>query len=384
MRVAIAIAASFVWKASVISAAEGMQEATSTHSRAKVAVAEWTGSTGSTAARVIRETLADSGDFDLANSEETGAYLVLGSSSGGRIKGELRNPQGKMLFTENYDHLDLRVNAHAFADEIISAVFGRPGISSTQIAFVAATSGRKEIYMCGADGTDVRRITNDESLAVSPSLRCDAVYLAFTSYVTGYPDVYLIDLRSGGRRRVITAPGTNSGAAFSPDGERLAMTMSFAGNPELYVTNPGGHGGRRLSTTDYIEASPSWSPDGKRLVYTSTASGRPQLFIVSEAGGEAKQVPTGFAYCTEPSWSPDANRIAYNIRQGSTISVAIHNLASGKSYILAQGEDPCWGADGRHLVYSKGEYLVVRNVDSGIERRIATNLGQVSEPTWSR
>jgi TolB protein len=381
---ALAMAALPVMGEEPASAAAAAREISSASwGKARVRLGEWTGSTGATARDILVKDLETAGDYEFTS--DPGVPVINGESSGGRLHGELLGADGKLLFAENYDSLDLKTNVHTFADEVASAIFGKPGVATTQIAFVSDVSGRKEIYLCDSDGTNVRQVTHDAALCVSPSLRSDAVLLAFTSYVTGYPDLYLIDLRSGNRRRVINAPGTNSGAAFSPEGERLAMTMSFAGNPEIYVTNPGGNGGRRLTRNDFIDSSPAWSPDGKRIVYCSNATGKPQLCIMDAEGSDApERLETGYGYCTEPSWSPDAVRIAFTVRTGTTLSVAVFNLATGKSHLLGEGEDPCWGADGRHLVYSSGDALVIRNVNAGIQRRILTNFGRVTEPSWSR
>jgi len=52
--------------------------------------------------------------------------------------------------------------------------------------------------------------------------------------------------------------------------------------------------------------------------------------------------------------------------------------------VLSAGEDPCWGTDSQHVVYSTGQALVVENVDSGEKRTVVSGLGKVTEPSWSR
>lgn len=351
------------------------------NTKARILIEDFTGSTGQTTQDAVTDSLERTGDFLFGPGASS--FVISAICSGGRIQGSVKDPAGKLLFSANYDNLNLRINAHQFADEIVSAIFGRTGVATTQIAFVSDASGHREIYMCDADGADIRQITSDKSACVSPSLRNDALFLAFTSYVSGYPDLYLIDLGTGTRRRIANAPGTNSGAAFSPDGERLAMTMSFSGNPELYVTNEGGLGGRRLTNTPWAESSPAWAPDGTRLVFAANPTGKPQLYVQPLAGGKPLLLQTGSAHCTEPSWSPDGYRIAFTVRQGRRLMVAILNTTTGSTRILTEGMDPCWGADGRHLVYAQNEYLIVHNVDSGAKRIIVSHMGRLSEPSWS-
>lgn len=351
--------------------------------RARVVLEEFTGSLGSTVSAGLRSALEQTDDFLFEAGPD--AFVVRGEANGGKVVGSLLNAAGKVLFTDTYDNLNLRLNTLQFADEIQSVIFGQPGIGMTQIAFVSDATGNKEIYLCDADGSNIRQITHDNSICGSPSLRNDAVFLAFTSYVSGYPDIYMIDLRNGNRRRIVNAPGTNGGAAFSPDGERLAMTMSFTGNTELYVTNPGGLGGRRLTKDNYAQASPSWSPDGKRMVYSASPNGKPQLYIMSSAGGQATLLPTGYQYSTEPNWSPTGTHIASTIRMSGKLSVAITDVGAVTTRILSEGSDPCWGADGRHLIYiQNNNALVMQHSITNAKRVLISNMGQISQPSWSR
>lgn len=350
----------------------------------KLEMLPFEGSLGETALGKVRERLLETGEFVLVEPGEEHRYTISGTASGGRIQGSVRTAAGKVLFTETYDHLTLRLNVLQFCDEIQGAILGRPGVGMTQIAFVSDAPGHREIFLCDADGSNVRQVTRDHSLCVSPALRNDASLLAFTSYVSGYPDIYMVDLRSNARRRIVNAPGTNSGAAFSPDGQRLAMTMSFAGNPELYVTNPGGFGGRRLTSTPWVEASPSWSPDGKKLLFTANPQGKPQLFIMPSTGGDPTPILTGYQYTTEPNWSPDGEKIAATVRVNDRLSIIITDLTSGRTHLLAEGEDPCWGADARQIVYVHEGALILHHVERDTRRTILSNLGHLAQPSWSR
>jgi TolB protein len=218
---------------------------------------------------------------------------------------------------------------------------------------------------------------------VAPALAPDGRKLAYTGYQSGYADIYLIDLGSGARNRIVKFPGTNSGAAFSPDGGQIACTLSKDGNPELYVVGAGGGGGRRLTRTRGVESSPTWSPDGSQIIYSSDERGGPQLFKIGAGGGSGQLISTGYDYCTEPSWSPDGRKVAFTARTGG-FSIAVKDLQSGATNLVASGEDPAWGADSRHLIFSTGSSIVLFDTQTGRSVPIVTGLGKVSEPTWSR
>jgi TolB protein len=339
------------------------------------------GAEGKTVGAVLQNDLSLSGAFTLGQSA-LASYLVSGTAASGSLQGLVKDRSGGTVLSKSYSGSP-RAVAHAFADDIVETLTGHPGIAKSKIAFVGTHTGRKEIYTADYDGANVRQLTSDGVISVAPALSADGGKLAYTGYQSGYADIYLIDLASGHRERIVKFPGTNSGAAFSPDGGRIACSISKDGNPELYVVGANGSGAHRLTRTRGVESSPSWSPDGREIVYSSDESGSPRLFRISAGGGSGAPVSTGFGFCTEPSWSPDGGKIAFTVRQGG-FSIAVVDAGGGTGRILASGEDPAWGADSRHLIYSSGSAIMLLDTRSGRSVPVVTGLGKVSEPTWSR
>ncbi|MFV1994548.1 MAG: DPP IV N-terminal domain-containing protein, partial [Verrucomicrobiales bacterium] len=343
-----------------------------------------TGDSGPPATSVLERDLGRSGCFSPGSGKT--AWLVAGSSTSGRIEGILSSPAGQEILRRSYRESNPARNAHRFADDIVEAITGKPGISSSQIVFVSNKTGSKELYHCDYDGGNLRMLTRDGSLSVSPAIDPAAKRVAYTSYRSGYPDVYLIELSSGRRSRIINAPGTNSGSAFSPDGSRIALSMSFSGNPEIYVTNTRGSGARRLTRSRGVAASPCWTPDGSRVVYVSDETGGPQLYEISASGGSPRRISAGYGYCTSPSVSPDGSKLAFNARIGGSMAVVLRDMRGGKSTVLTSGasaENPRWGADSRHLLYTKNGNLYLHNIESGAVHTVVSGMGRISEPSWS-
>ncbi|MEM9482033.1 MAG: hypothetical protein AAGA58_20465 [Verrucomicrobiota bacterium] len=339
------------------------------------------GKFGNQATETLRSDLAASELVSIVSSPR-GAFVASGQIDGTSLSAKVLDPGGGTLLQKTYSDSSLKENAHAFARDIIGALGGDQPASGT-IAFVSTRTGRKEIYTCNADGSNVRQITRDNGLNVSPGISPDGSQIAHTGYNSGYADIYLINTNSGARRKIIDSPGTNSGAAIAPDGSRLALTMSFVGNPEIFVTSTRGGRAKRLTNTPGIETSPSWSPDGSKIVYSSDSGGRPQLYTISSRGGSPRAIRTGYGYCVEPSWSPDGKKIAFCVRQGGTMRIAVHDLSSGKTSVLGSGEDPTWSPDSNYLAFTRSGTLIVRNQQSGKESTILRH-GKISEPSWSR
>lgn len=339
------------------------------------------GGEGAAVTKVLQNDLTLAGAFNLG-APGTASYLISGTASGGGLQGVVKDRNGGTVLSKNYSG-SARAAAHAFTDDIVETLTGHPGIAKSKIAFVGTATGRKEIYLADYDGANVRQLTHDGTISVAPAINATGTKLAYTGYQSGYADIYLIDLLSGARNRIVKFPGTNSGAAFAPDGGRIACSVSKDGNPELYVVGTSGSGAKRLTRTRGVESSPSWSPDGGEIVYSSDENGSPRLFRIPSGGGTPTPVGTGFGFCTEPSWSPDGKKIAFTVRQGG-FSIAVTTLGSGSARVLASGEDPAFGADSRHLVFSNGSSIILLDTQNGRKFPIISGLGKVSEPTWSR
>jgi TolB protein len=93
----------------------------------------------------------------------------------------------------------------------------------------------KEIFVMDYDGYNVRRLTHNNSINVSPSWSPDGGKLLFTSYVSGNPDLYLAGLDGGEVMRLSGWPGLNLGGRWSGAADRIALTLTKDGNPEIYT-----------------------------------------------------------------------------------------------------------------------------------------------------
>ncbi len=345
-----------------------------------LAVSPLTGGEGAAATKIVQNDLALSGYFKFGGADSS--FTVRGTASGGSLQGQVVDHSGGTVLSKSYSG-STRDNSHQFANDIVETLTGHKGIAGTKVAFIATRSGKKEVYAADCDGSNVRQLTHDGTISVHPSLSPDGRRIAYTGYQSGYADVYVIDLASGSRNRIVNFPGTNSGATFSPNGGQLALTISKDGNPELYTVSASGGGARRLTRTRGVESGPTWSPDGDEIIYSSDQGGSPQLYRISAGGGTGRQIPTGRGYCTEPNWSPDGKKVAFNVRSGGEFQIAVLDLAGGATRTLATGQDPVWGADSRHLIFTEGGALYMLDTVSSRKNKIIDGLGKITEPTWS-
>ena len=288
----------------------------------------------------------------------------------------------------------LRKTIHRFADEVVMQLTGKRGISQTQIAFLMQESAGKEIYLIDFDGHNLRQVTHDDTVNLSPAWSPDAKWIMYTSYAAHNPDLIMIDTSGQQRQTIHRLPGLNAAPAWSPDMQSIALVLSRDQNSEVYILNKDRQL-ERLTRHFNIDTSPTWSPDGKKIAFTSDRSGTgaPQIYIMDSVKGDRSQVTRisfGSGYNDNPAWSPNGDKIAYTSREGRKFQIRIYDLNTHKSQLLTSGfgssEQPSWSPDGRFIIYRKRENdrynLFIQKLGSG-EARQLTFSGKGHSPAWS-
>ncbi len=234
---------------------------------------------------------------------------------------------------------------------------GLRGFFTSRLVFIGERTGHPEIYTSDLFFGDVRQITHDRAIAMTPRWSPDGEKVIYTSFFrSGFPDIFQIDLASYQRTTFVSFKGTNSGAHFSPDGRQVAMVLSGEGEPEIYTCNAEGRGVTRKTHSDLTKASPCWSPDGSRLIFAMEPG--PQLYVMSAAGGPPRRVTFDTSkFCAEPDWNRvDPNKVAFTMKNGPSYQIGVLDLSTSKGTQVSKapfdGIEPSWLPDGRHVVYT--------------------------------
>jgi len=306
--------------------------------------------------RVLRADLLRSGWFE----EQTAARLV--------VLGRVQQTEGLRAEIQAIQVADkrrvlsrafsgapvaTRALAHRVSDALVLAVSGKSGMASARLAIVGNQSGYKELYVCDADGANLRQVTQDRSIVVAPAWMPDGKNILYTSYKQGYPNIY----RTGQREAVSKFGGLNASAAVSPDGRKMAVILSKDGNPELYIRDVRTGSLQRVSSTRRAnEASPCWSPDGSQIAYVSDSAGRPHIYVLALKGGSPKRLSRTGSENVAPDWGVNG-QLTYCSRQAGRYRIVVADPRTGVSRVLpldgADYEDPSWMPDGRHVVVSR-------------------------------
>ena len=84
----------------------------------------------------------------------------------------------------------------------------------------------KQIFICDANGDNLKQITSGNSIHLSPSWEPGEKSILFTSFTRGNPDLYRIELDSFKVTSLSKHDGINSGGVFNPKASHIVFTGS--------------------------------------------------------------------------------------------------------------------------------------------------------------
>lgn len=193
------------------------------------------------------------------------------------------------------------------------------------IAFDSQRDGIEQIYVCRADGSQTKRLTQTRVASRLPRWSPDGGQLLFVAArADGGQDIWTIG-RDGGAPRNLTAGQPSAFyPRWSPDGRSVLFLAQENQHQSLYVMAADGRGRRRLGEQVDV-LTPAWSPDGKQIAYVV-----PDPLPV---GGDSA-----------PARDPDQALMLINATGGAsrTLSKASGNLR------------PLWSRDGKWIVFQSG------------------------------
>jgi len=300
--------------------------------------------------------------------------------------------------------VDFRMAVHRVSDEIVQWVFGEPGMAASRIAFsMTGRDGNQELYLIDSDGENLRRITNNGSVSMSPAWHPSGQKLAYNSFKPedGVPKIFEMDLITNQER--VLAPGREGQQmtpAYHPNGREIVFGLmgnnrtgifSYDWERDCCMTHL--QGGR------WEDLSPTFSPDGRRIAFNSNRLGTniPQIYVMDAEGGDAELIsPYVYGtsgYYTSPDWSPIDNRVAFHgrIERYGRYQILVAEVEDRGARILqltadGDNQDPSWAPDGRHLVFagerSYGFGLFVVDAATGRIRAMVTSI-RPRNPDWS-
>ena len=133
-----------------------------------------------------------------------------------------------------------------------------------QIAFVSGRDGDTEIYVIGADGQGLERVTHDFLGGFDPSFSPDGRQIAYYAWHEGFRHIYVVGVDGKNLKRLTHNEEHHWGPTWSPDGGAIAYASSNVGFPtgaKIHLMTADGKYLKQLSKIhDGIDNQPDFSP----------------------------------------------------------------------------------------------------------------------------
>jgi Tol biopolymer transport system component len=263
---------------------------------------------------------------------------------------------------------------------------GTSGAAAGQIAFDndPLTSGHLQLYIEGADGSNVRKLVTSNSDDFFPTFSPDSRWLVFTRE-SGTSDRIFAVAADGSKLTQLKPGGCPSrcadaveGHPWSPDGSQIVFTRNiFVGSAkvpvqvELWIMNADGSGAHPLTHESTHgpgaaqDDGAAWSADGKRVVYVHDTYGPPdryEIWTVAADGTDPRRVTPVGLDSASPGWSPDGALIVFQSPPEALSGVVqgiytIHPDGTALTLLTPHlgglaSNGPSWSPDGKQIVFS--------------------------------
>jgi TolB protein len=175
-----------------------------------------------------------------------------------------------------------------------------------RVAFATNRAGNMEIFSANADGSDLRRLTNNAASDTAPCWSPTGAEIAFTSSRTGTPQLWVMDNEGLNVRRLTTIGNYNDACAWNPSKQHseIAYTARIEGGFEVAVLDLATRNVRQITQGRGSCEYPSWAPSGRHLVFSCNRAGAWQLNVADREGRQLSTLSAGPGNNVQPDWGP--------------------------------------------------------------------------------
>lgn len=214
---------------------------------------------------------------------------------------------------------------------------------------------RNQICLINADGSDMIRLTTDESSNhFYPSFSPDGSDIVFSSNHSGSYQIYEMDLQ--GSQHQLTDMSVNSYApAISPDSRLIAFTYDDGAHQTIWLMDRDGGNPHLLTRGEGDAWDAAWSSSGDAILFASGSVNAAQLFIVDLDGSNMRRITSVSNLRGRSDWSPDGVTVATYIGTSwnrelfllDTDGSNVRKITSGGNNLA-----PSFSPDGRWIAFT--------------------------------
>ena len=179
-----------------------------------------------------------------------------------------------------------------------------PAVSpgGSKVAMILSKDGWTDLYVCDADGSNLKRLTKSPQDESSPCWSPDGKWICFAAKEREHRTLCKVS-PSGGPLQQIGISGMPSPTEpdWLPDGEWIAFTAQFRSGFQICVVPAKGG-----TATLLVEGEdPSWAPNSRTLAFARRTGGRYVLSLLDVPTKQYKDVSriSGISSQSQPSWA---------------------------------------------------------------------------------
>ncbi len=221
-------------------------------------------------------------------------------------------------------------------------------------------SDEGEVYVMGADGSGVKRLTDNKVAESGAELSPDNSTVLFTSgssesWDTYYNSKIFLVPASGGQHRLLQkeAPYSAMGGTWSADGKSIYFSAQTGVRTELFLLDVATEKSTQITKGDHSFRGFHYVPElGKCVLNISDPTNAGDVYIIEpKAGATPKRITHVFDYLAEEFHLPRQEAIQWKGEDGVTVEGLLFyplDYEEGKSYPLCV-PDPRGTGIGGHL-----------------------------------
>ena len=177
-----------------------------------------------------------------------------------------------------------------------------------------------ELYTSNLDGSDVRRLTDNETYEAEVSLSPDGQWILFGRQIDGKMDLWRMRPDGSEEQQITHTPDQQEGGAFyMPDSETilyrawLIEDQGQRGMPmTIYTIRHDGTEKRQITFEEGTNWAPYPAPDGEHFAFVKLLPPHNfEVFLMNLESGEQRRLTYNDAFDGFPSISPDGRTLAF-------------------------------------------------------------------------
>jgi Tol biopolymer transport system component/DNA-binding winged helix-turn-helix (wHTH) protein len=232
-----------------------------------------------------------------------------------------------------------------------------------RIIYGSTASGKEDVWLMNADGSNQKQLTTTASANFEPSVSADGRTMVYVSKAAdAAPHLWKMNLESGECAQ-LTNGTSELRPDISPDGRWVVYMSLVKDSPSVWKTSIDG-GEAAIQLSDKITSVPRFSPDGRFVAcfYRPQVDLFSKLAVIPSDGGEPVKVfdkPPTTIVESGIQWTPDGRALTFIANRDGVSNIWLQPLDGSPAKQLTNFTSEkifrfAWSPDGKMFVAERG------------------------------